>query len=292
VTADEGLSLSRFVHYAALLFAFGVWLFPFYALPGSESQGALGHWNKYKSSLLAGSLIALASGVSCMLLTAASMAGSFSEALSLETMGAVLADTAFGWVWSVHLGLIAILAVIAGRDRRARRPHTVSLTALSAACLASLAGVGHTQAQEGAAFAVRVIADGAHLLAAGAWLGGLVPLLALLTSRPYERPEADTSRVLMRFSGMGYAAVGLLAGTGVINGWYLLPSLSQLFTSLYGQLLTIKLGLFALMLLLAAMNRFWLVPRFRAASGGPESKAYLLRLRYHVIGEQLLGALL
>lgn len=89
----------------------------------------------------------------------------------------------------------------------------------------------------------------------------------------------------MRFSGMGYGAVAILLGTGLINTWYLLPSLSQLATSLYGRLLMIKLALFALMLLLAALNRFWLVP----AVARPDAKKSLSRLRYHIIGEQLLG---
>jgi copper resistance protein D len=292
--ADEGLILSRFVHYAALLFAFGACLFPIYAFSGSERQGALEHRNKHKSSLLAASLIALASGLSWLLFTAAAMAGSLSEALNPETMGAVFADTGFGLVWSVHLGLVAGLALLAGRDRRAPRPHAISLVTLSAACLASLGGVGHSQSQEGVNLLVHVIADGTHLLAAGAWLGGLVPLLAMLMSRPYPdgRREPGIGHVLMRFSGMGYAAVALLVGTGAINSWYLLPSPSRLPVSLYGQLLIIKLGLFALMLLLAAMNRFWLVPGLLASRRGPQSKACLLRLRRHVIGEQVFGALI
>jgi putative copper resistance protein D len=282
--------LSRFVHYDALLYAFGVSFFPVYAISGRERHGALDHWSKYKGSLFAASLIALASGISWLVFAAASMAGSLSEALSLDTMAAVLGETAFGFVWSVHLGLVATLAVLTGRDRWALRPHSISLTFLSAACLASLAGVGHTQAQEGPAFALRAIADGTHLLAAGAWLGGLVPLLVMLIPRA-NRSEIDIGRVLMRFSGMGYAAVGLLVGTGVINGLYLVPSILELPSSLYGQLLIVKLGLFSLMLILAAMNRFWLVPRLLAKSAAPQSQAYLSRLRYHIASEQLLGIL-
>ena len=291
---DEGLILSRFVHYAALLFTFGVCFFPIYAFSGNDRQGRLDYWNKSRSGVLVASLIGLASGIFWLLFTAASMAGSLSEALSLETMGTVLADTGFGGVWSVHLGLVAALSVLAGRDRWIRRPHAISITVLSAACLASSAGVGHTQAQEGLGLFVHVIADGTHLLAAGAWLGGLVVLLAVLVSRRYpnDPSKTDVDHVLMRFSGMGYAAVALLVGTGAVNSWYLVPSISQLPASLYGQLLIIKLGLFALMLLLAAMNRFWLVPNVQAATPGSQTKTSLFRLRYHIIGEQLLGVLI
>ena len=46
------------------------------------------------------------------------------------------------------------------------------------------------------------------------------------------------------------------------------------------------------MLLLAAMNRFWLVPNLQAATPGSQTELSLFRLRYHVIGEQLLGVLI
>src|SRR5262249_49928879 len=154
-----------------------------------------------------------------------------------------------GWVWSAHLCLVAALAVLAGRSRSASRPYAISLVALSAASLASLGGVGHTQAQDGVDLLVHVAADGTHLLAAGAWLGGLVSLLVMLRfpTDLSSSKETGVVHVLVRFSGMGYAAVALLVGMGVINSWYMVPSLSQLLASLYGQLLIAKLGLFALM---------------------------------------------
>jgi putative copper resistance protein D len=293
VTPDEGLIFSRFVHYAALLFAFGVCLFPVYAFLGRERQRVPDYWSKYKGGFLLASLIAFASGLSWLVFTAAAMMDSLSEALNVETLGAVLGETGFGLAWSVHLGLVAALAFLSGRKHWSYI-YAISCTGLSAASLASLAGVGHTQAQEGVDLFVHVIANGAHLLAAGAWLGGLVPLLVLLMSRP--RPDSrlkiDISHVLVRFSGMGYAAVALLIGTGAVNSWYLVPSILQLPNTLYGQLLIVKLGLFPVMLLFAVMNRFWLVPRLRAVDGSTQCQASLLRLRRNVIGEQLLGLLI
>ena len=268
---------------------------PSLALRFSASMAAAPvYWMGTKTSIPPASLIALASGLSWLLFTAASMAGSFSEALSPDNMTAVMEETQFGRVWTVHLALVAALCILAGRDRRGRRSFAISLTVLSAACLASLAGAGHTQEQEGLAFGLRAGSDGIHLLAAGAWLGGLVALLALLPSPPLlgDRSESEIGHVLLRFSGMGYIAVALLIGTGLINAWYLVPSASQLSVSLYGQLLIAKLGLFFLMLLLAAMNRFWLVPRVQADIADPRAKKSLLRFRRHVISEQLLGVLI
>ena len=274
----------------ALLFAFGVSFFPLYAFSRSEPVASSKLRSRFKAGLLSACLIALASGLSWLVFTAASMAGSLSEALSPSTLTAVLGESGFGRVWTIHMGLVIALCVLAGLERWGRPSSAILMSALSGACLASLALTGHTQEQEGLSFLVRVTADGAHLLAAGAWLGGLVALLAVLSSRAAsgDRLESEISHVLMRFSGMGYGAVAILVGTGLVNTWYLVPSLSHLANSLYDQILVMKLALFALMLLLAALNRFWLVP----AIAGPAAKKTLVRLRQHVIGEQLLGVLI
>jgi putative copper resistance protein D len=294
VIADEGLIVSRFIHYSALLFAFGVCFFPAYAFRGAERQRTLDYWNKQEGYIRAGGLIAFVSGLSWLFFTAATMTDSLSEALKPETMSAVLGETEFGVVWSIHLGLIAALVVLALLDRRRPLPRTLLLTLLSAACLASLAGVGHAQMQEGPAFFVRAAADGAHLLAAGAWLGALIPLFVLLTPRPHPDAnwEIEIGGVLMRFSGMVSIAVAVLIATGMVNSLFSLNSLSEMLTSLYGQLLFIKLGLFALLLVLAAVNRFWLVPQILASGGGQHGKAFLLRLRRHVLWEEILGVVI
>jgi putative copper resistance protein D len=209
-------------------------------------------------------LIALVSGLSWLLFTAASMVDSLSDALKPET-------------------IVAVFAILASRGRGTFDLNPISLCVLSAASLASLAGVGHTQGREGIDQFVHAIADGTHLLAAGAWLGGLVPLLAALALWPHQdaRVEINMGRLLVRFSGMGYIAMALLVGTGAVNSWYLLPSLSRLPDTLYGQVLIVKLGLFALTLLFAGMNRFWLVPRLQAGDGSAQTKESLLRLRRH-----------
>jgi putative copper resistance protein D len=290
VTADDGLVVSRFAHFSALLFVFGVSFFPIYAFSKGESVAAFDMRSRFETGLLSASLVALASGLCWLVFTAASMADSASEAISPSNLTAVLGETGFGRVWAVHMGLVIALCILTGLDRWGRNSSKILIAVLSGACLASLAGVRHTQEQEGAAFFVRVAADGAHLLAAGAWLGGLFALLALLRSRPLpgDRPRGEIEHVLMRFSGMGYGAVAILLGTGLVNTWYLAPSLSELVSSLYGRLLIIKLAVFALMLLLAVLNRFWLVP----AIAGPDARKNLVRLRHHVMGEQLLGVLI
>jgi putative copper resistance protein D len=124
--------------------------------------------------------------------------------------------------------------------------------------------------------------DAVHLLAAGAWLGALAAFVILLRSAP-RAPE--TVRVLADFSLVGMLAVAALAATGLVNAWLVLGGVTPLFTTLYGRLLILKVALFGLMLALAALNRFRLVP---ALESGLDDGA-LRRLKAHVAGEQLLG---
>jgi len=290
LTVEEGLVASRFLHFAALLFVFGSALFPLYAFAAgaNRTKASFTHW--LRSWIFAACLLAFVSGAAWLLFASASMAGSLSEALSLETMRTILLGTAFGKVWSAHLALVAALAIVARFDK-GHRPASRAI--LSAVCLAGLAGVGHTRAQDGVDFLVHTASDGTHLLAAGAWLGGLVSLLAILRRPDAQTPlEADTIRMLLRFSRMGYLAVAVLIATGAINGWYSIGSVRQMPASLYGQLLIAKLGFFTLMLLLAAMNRFWLVPALRTSASREQRAATLSRLRLHIVGEQFLGLLI
>jgi len=63
-----------------------------------------------------------------------------------------------------------------------------------------------------------------------------------------------------------------------------------LLNTLYGQILLGKLALFAAMLVLAATNRFWLVPRMiETREDSAKPAVWLGRLRNHVLGEQFLG---
>jgi putative copper resistance protein D len=90
---------------------------------------------------------------------------------------------------------------------------------------------------------------------------------------------------------VGYIAVATLIGSGLVNSWFLVGTVSGLVETAYGQMLVTKLVLFAGMLALAVSNRFWIVPSLAKArtEALSVSTAWTARLRNHVLGEQLLG---
>ena len=89
----------------------------------------------------------------------------------------MLADTAFGHAWALHLILAAALVAVIGFGPRARWAAT---TIVSAALLASLGLVGHAAMQTGAEGVAHRANHAVHLLTAGAWIGGLVPFAMCL----------------------------------------------------------------------------------------------------------------
>jgi putative copper resistance protein D len=77
---------------------------------------------------------------------------------------------------------------------------------------------------------------------------------------------------------MGVAIVVVILATGIVNGWILVGSWHALIATVYGQLLILKMALFAVMLLIAAANRFWLMPRLVLRSGSEPQLEVVRRL--------------
>lgn len=214
------------------------------------------------AALAAGAL----SGVAWLLVEAMQMAGAtIGDVIGNATVVVVLRETEFGHVFLLRalLWLALGVSLVAMRTRAPSRMRVCIAVAVAAAYLATLAGAGHAAAANGGT--VRIVhigADALHLLAAGAWLGALPPLVWCLMHAP--SPSA-VLRLAQRFSVLGIACVLVLIASGIVNSLFLVGSFAALFGTAYGQLLDVKLALFAAMLAIAATNRFRLTPRL--ASG-------------------------
>src|SRR5712671_5875492 len=189
---DLGLVVARLLHYAAVTTLAGVSFFPLYGYADAEPIMVF-RWRQ--GVLLAAAVAALLSGVAWFVFSVANMSGTLTDVADREILWTVLNETTFGWVWMARM-LLAVLivgltAVPPFWMGTARRDLVTAI--LTAVLLASLAGTGHAQIEDGAMNAVHVAADAAHLLAAGAWLGGLIPLGFILFdySRGRDLPIAD-----------------------------------------------------------------------------------------------------
>jgi copper resistance protein D len=287
----EMLIVSRLLQFAAVTVVFGCGAFRLYGLAfdtTTTSANALVTFDTWVWRVtIVGAIVALLSGVSLLLAVTANMAGSAAAALDPNTISTVLFDTSFGlvWCWRLLFAFLLIGACLAPLARR-RMP---AILVLSLLLLVSLGWVGHAVEGQGVARFVHQINQMVHLLAAGLWLGGLVPLTWLLgrARSPSGAAWISVARdVVPRFSHMGYVAVALLAATGAINTLLLVGSVEALAGTPYGRLLSLKILLFLVMVVLALINRFRLLPRLRRE---PQPSAPLAALARSVLFEQALG---
>ncbi|HET9728285.1 MAG TPA: copper homeostasis membrane protein CopD [Acidimicrobiia bacterium] len=216
--------------------------------------------------------ISVVAALGWLLCEAANMSGlPLFEALSPSVISVVLRKTLFGRIWVLRLilgmALCGWIVVLHRKAATATPTAQSSLLSLLAIYVATLALVGHAVAAQGVEQVVRIAADAAHLLAAGAWLGALP---ALAYDLAHVRRNAGSLRfdaasaATRRFSMLGIACVGTLIATGTVNAWYLVGSRLALIGTPYGHWLLAKLALFAAMIALAAHNRQRLAPRIGA----------------------------
>jgi putative copper resistance protein D len=284
---DEALYACRFIQFAAVMVIFGGSAFRYYALAGAHASAAPGILAGFDAWLgrvtLAAAIIALLSALALLLCQGAAMAGSLAASIDPATIIAVLFETRFGRVWAPYL-LLAITLVLVCLDQPRRRQLVILV--ISLLLLASLSWIGHAAMEEGPARVAHEFNQTVHLLAAGLWLGGLLPLGWLL--RLAQAPQDVASIALIRdairhFSQMGYVAVALIALTGAINSLLLVGSPGAMFGTPYGRLLALKILLFLAMVMVALINRFRLAPRIF-------HDAVALNLFYRTVGvEQGLG---
>lgn len=207
-----------------------------------------------------------------------------SQAIAPEVIDTVIARTTFGHVWWIRLALFIVLGALVARGITTRAAAWIAFTA-ALALVASLAWTGHALGTN----RLHVWVDAVHLLAATAWLG-MLPLLWLVIGQGVSRPGPWRDLGIagaQHFFLPGLVAVVLLAASGLANTSWMVDSASDLAGTAYGRILSMKLALFALMLMLAIANRLVFVPRVERAA---ESDGPLRSLRRSVLAELVLGA--
>lgn len=288
---DAFLVTARTLHFAACVSLVGGGVFEcVIAAPALDGSAAAADLVRRLRELAWISLaLAVISGAAWLAGVAADMSGqSMGGVFGSGAIGTVLMRTRIGEDWLVRLALaIAFGATLAWRRRERVGDVAWIGFALSVALLASLAWAGHGASDEGTDGKIHLAADLLHLIAAGAWLGSLVPLALLLTAA--RRGGATTTQAAAlatrRFSLMAVISVAVLLASGIINTWYLAGNVPALIGTLYGRLLLIKVGLFLIMLTVAAVNRLRLTPRF----AGAEPNGALAQLRRNALIESGLG---
>jgi putative copper export protein len=284
--SDIASVILRGTHLAALASLFGTLVFQALVLRALPATA----WAERVRARLArlvglSLLLALVLGVLWLIARAGSIAGASSLKEALEALPLVVLDTRFGQLLLARGALLLALAPLcltdpsqiaptgrqtargaataggaASAKRRAmpaayataRGWKLPTAIALAGGALVLQAASSHAGAMAGVAGWELVFVESLHVLAAGAWLGSLVPLLICLAVMPAE----PLARVLRRFFPLGATTVLIIAGTSLVQAVALVGSLPALIGTTFGLVALVKLALFLGLLVCATFNRF------------------------------------
>ena len=251
------LAVTRAVAVAALLSLFGTLVFRivvmrrcFGAMPADVASLVK------RRLLILTQLGAAASVLGCLawlVMQSADMAGATSISAAVAAVPTVLRSTNFGHL--IALQFLVALAVGAVAGRRDTESRQRAALALATGALGLQAGHSHAASMY-AGPSVLLASDVVHLFGAGAWLGGLVPLLLVVRDAP-AKAGASAARW---FSPMGKLCLVALAASAMFQGWVLVESIPGLVGTAYGWMVLLKLALLGVLFAFALANRYRLAP--------------------------------
>jgi copper resistance protein D len=280
--AFAALAAARWIHFASVMLIFGGSLFPFYAVPGQTAAPELA---PARGVLRLAALIAFVSGIAWAGASLVTTTGEADSLFDREALSAFLFETGFGRAWLVRFaGLLALLigAFSPRADLCERNFGAVLITVIVALLLVSQAWIGHPAASTGDERNFVIAGYALHVLGAGAWLGGLMPLWLMLRDADHARDRA-VEFALQRFSAVGMLAILSILAGGFINALARWNSFDLILASAWGKVLMVKAVGFAALLALAFANRFVFMPRLA------ETGALRGKLTRNVAAEQALG---
>lgn len=283
-------SVVRWLEYLAMMTLFGGFAFRLLIL-GPVLRGADGLEEDERAAGLATSarrfvqlswwalaLLALTTLAALVLQTSAVTDTSLGESLSPARLYEVLTRTGYGVPWLLQAATTVALALVL--LLLARRPGATDYGRhLSSAANRGLLRVGvvvtalmmfapsltgHARAAA-AEYRFTLFSDWLHLVAAGFWVGGLFHMALTMTEGVSRLEGRQRLRVLERaiplFTKLAVASIVVIALTGVYNSWIHVDGLSALWSTPYGEVLSVKIILFIVMVALGGLNTFVIHPR-------------------------------
>jgi copper transport protein len=185
--------------------------------------------------------------------------------------------TPFGTAWvAMTLAFVLVITLVFLAWLTERRYLLWPAFALAVLFASGYSLSGHSAAEANASRWSQ-LADWVHLTAASLWAGGLVMLLvAVVTAREIAR------RAFVGFARLAPVLIAMLVVAGAYLSFLRLPDLADLWTTSYGQVLLVKLGLVALALTWGAVHHFVVEPRL-------DRPGVVARLPRSLAGEAAVG---
>lgn len=282
---------SRWLQYLGLMLAFGLPAFELWRRRGIS--GRVDDRDRrpgFEVALAVGALFFSLAGFWTM---AAAMVGQLAPSAVGPLLVPLLQQTAAGHALLLRMVLLLAWLAVGWWRGGADRIRLAARAVFGGAALITLAWAGHGAMDEGWRGVLHLGADSLHLLAAGLWMGALLVLCRQARGAVLALSDEASPALLqtaIAFAPLGSGIVLLLCVSGLINGVLMLGTHpASLWQTRYGELLLLKLGLFALMLMLAGSHRFRQLPQLRTALATGQTAPLLRRLQASLAAETLLA---
>jgi copper resistance protein D len=284
---DDPLIYVRAVHFAATLTVAGIAFFMVFVAEPAWRKAGVAPPSMFRRRIQwiawATLLLAVISGAGWLILVAQTVSDqSLHDVFTEGIVWALLTRTGFGHIWLERLVIAGALAItlIPFLSTTAKPSVVVKAVGILLACgfVGLIVWGGHAAGGIDAEAVVHPTADFLHLIAASAWVGGLLPLALFLAAAGSDPTSfAMTRTAALRFSTLGIVCVAVLLASGSVNTWYLAGSTAALTQTDYGRLVLTKIVLFLIMVAIAAVNRYRLTPQLVEIRDRQQSALHLLR---------------
>lgn len=248
----------RFIHFMSLMLLFGCMAYTVLMAPRSFRDVLAGRLEVIWRPAVK---VSLASACLLLFAQAGIMGDGWGDVITPSVWLAVL-GTQFGhiWIWLLILSFASVMVLFVA-------PKGMQQLLLFLACLqlVLMACIGHATLHSGGIGILHRLNHGVHLLSASFWVGGLPPLIVCMYLAGRTKWYEPAIAAMMRFSRYGHLAVAAVIISGMINT-VLIVGWNAPFDSHYFRLLLLKIVLVAVMVILALINRYWLVPKLNQSA--------------------------
>jgi copper transport protein len=247
IPSTEISAAERWGELVALITVLGVVVFRLLVIPNADWPEAVLSDAIDRARLLGQGALVLAVVTSTARLAAAASLLPIVGGNDIDAALTVMRETTWGHGWFV--GGVGMILAAFGLALAKSTEDAWPLAAVGAFAMAVSQGLtGHAVAS--VVFpSLAVAVDAIHVIALGAWIGGLILVLFAafpsMTRIPGNQRAAAGHRLVRAYHRVAVVSVALVILSGLANSWLRLSAISDLWSTRYGTLLMVKLGLVA-----------------------------------------------
>ena len=270
VALSYPMMISRWLGFLALFSLVGAVAFKYLVLRKLSRLGQAGDPFDLVASTGAATF-GLFAAVALVIATVAKLYG-MTMSMSNVSGSTIMLDTGWGWASIAQLAA-ALLAIVAFRIAHTNKDSGWSIAAICAIVVSiTPALTGHAIGSDQAV--INVPLDVLHVLAGSVWLGTLAVIVivgigAALKTPGTTSPGTRVAAMINAFSPIALVCGATIVTSGIIVSLLRLHPLRTLWTSGYGKVLILKLGLVGLLFALGAWNWRRVKPRLTFDEGLP-----------------------